>query len=1104
MRRLNALSAAVGAVSLVAMSASQALAVGYTWSAGPGTQNFTTGWTPAGFPSAPADTATIPSLAGNLNINVDTTLGIFGTLTFGSTGFATDVGNSNATGNTLQVNNTGAAPAANASIVTTGNNANNRVTAGLILLGNTDFGVNSTTALTLGSITSSGGSRQINNNTVANPTALTAVAQTLTINGPLFVGEAGATTTRGLVINGSGTAAINNGNVIVNGAFNANGLGATLVPVTIGTTSTVNNLVRSTVTLNGDSSAFIGNMTLSRANTVLTNDNNIGTGRLLLGGSTNSVDAQVSSAGGTRTIGKLAVAGPPIVPASQLQIQQFNAFTGTNSFVVNSVVLASASRGLGNLISGGTLTLNSGFYSANTGTDLRNQIIDGSGNTIINGGLHNGFDQTNNIEFAGGGSAGSYEKRGTGVLTVNGTSTYLGATRVRGGSLEFATSAAYGVGVGNPNGITVDAGGTVALQTGSLDTTFLGRIALGGGSNFAIATPGGTTSTVSTDFTSNGALGLTNSDTATNVSYATGGNLSSPFLLNLGLGAVSSGANYAGSITLASANPNFRLGGGGTLTLTGTNQLTGANNVVANNGGTVAIAGTESYTGTTTIGGTYVNPSQELLRLGQTTSVITNPVSLRVNSTVAVGTLANGGAASSLGSSSSAASNLVLNGGTLRYTGAGSSTDRLFTVGANGATLDASGTGAVNFTNTGAVVSADAAGRSGISDSGTKTVVYVNDPSDLAIGMGVTGTGVPAGTTIRAIVAPSFSNIGGTSSVGPYQVILSAAVTGQTAVYTTIPDLAFTGQNRTLTLTGTSTAANRVAGVLSNSAAGTLGVTKNGAGTWTLAGANTYTGGTTVNAGLLNAQRGFRNALVVNAGKAAVLANGNGSNNGTSDLATLTLAGTASAPTASFDLGDNAAVIRNGTLATVYAQTRASFENGGNFDFGGPGITSSAAAARAQIDGATAVGVVSNDNLGYTTFKGVTGLAGTANEILLKYTYLGDSDLDGDVDGGDFTAFVAGISQGTGGWEVGDTDYNNVINGGDFTGFVTGLSAYQGNGPLLLSDDQIAGLYAQLQAGTLTFAGLEAAVAPEPASLATLAALAAVGLRRRRRVAAAV
>jgi autotransporter-associated beta strand protein len=57
--------------------------------------------------------------------------------------------------------------------------------------------------------------------------------------------------------------------------------------------------------------------------------------------------------------------------------------------------------------------------------------------------------------------------------------------------------------------------------------------------------------------------------------------------------------------------------------------------------------------------------------------------------------------------------------------------------------------------------------------------------------------------------------------------------------------------SKTLTLTGSSTADNRIGGAIVDSGNGTTSVTKSGAGKWILSGANTYTGGTIVSAGTL-------------------------------------------------------------------------------------------------------------------------------------------------------------------------------------------------------------------------------------------------------------
>ncbi len=103
--------------------------------------------------------------------------------------------------------------------------------------------------------------------------------------------------------------------------------------------------------------------------------------------------------------------------------------------------------------------------------------------------------------------------------------------------------------------------------------------------------------------------------------------------------------------------------------------LSGSGNVIiAAGNATVTMTGLSTYTGVTTINSGTLSTTQ----LANTT-------------------------ASGIGASSGSSSNLVINGGTLKYTGAAGTVTRSFSVGTNGATLDASGTGVLTLSNTTAI-----------------------------------------------------------------------------------------------------------------------------------------------------------------------------------------------------------------------------------------------------------------------------------------------------------------------------------------------------------------------------------------------------------------
>jgi hypothetical protein len=57
----------------------------------------------------------------------------------------------------------------------------------------------------------------------------------------------------------------------------------------------------------------------------------------------------------------------------------------------------------------------------------------------------------------------------------------------------------------------------------------------------------------------------------------------------------------------------------------------------------------------------------------------------------------------------------------------------------------------------------------------------------------------------------------------------------------------------------------------------------------------------------------------------------------------------------------------------------------------------------------------------------------------VKYTYLGDTNLDGQVDGNDLANLLAGMNGGLGGWVNGDMNYDGVVNGADLALLISGL-----------------------------------------------------------------
>jgi hypothetical protein len=192
------------------------------------------------------------------------------------------------------------------------------------------------------------------------------------------------------------------------------------------------------------------------------------------------------------------------------------------------------------------------------------------------------------------------------------------------------------------------------------------------------------------------------------------------------------------------------------------------------------------------------------------------------------------------------------------------------------------------------------------------------------------------------------------------------------------------------------------------------------------------------------------------------------------------------------DLTNNDMVVKNSTLVSIRNLIKSGYNNG---DWQGGGIASSFAAA--DPGGLTALGYATSGELDVSTFSGVGGL--DANDVLVKYTYYGDADLNGAVDLDDFNLFLAGYqSSGSAvpSWLLGDFDYSGGIDLDDFNLFLAG---YQARG-LSLSTLNDAVEISNLSANDRQSMLSAIAAVPEPGGTALLAIAAGTIATRRRRV----
>jgi autotransporter-associated beta strand protein len=257
---------------------------------------------------------------------------------------------------------------------------------------------------------------------------------------------------------------------------------------------------------------------------------------------------------------------------------------------------------------------------------------------------------------------------------------------------------------------------------------------------------------------------------------------------------------------------------------------------------------------------------------------------------------------------------------------------------------------------------------------------------------------------------------------------------------TTVTKGTLTGGNNNVTVKAPSFAFNVGAGdtarvdvILADGAGGPTNVTKSAAGTATVEISPTYTGSTTVNGGTLSLVASMTSSSSINvaAGTLELRASG-------SDTNRVIKTGPVLISTSGrLDLTQNKLITTTAPGAAtnfIYDGLQGDVQRAYNFQsWDQPGLTTSMGAAQT---GLTTIGITTGaarGGLGPTDTDLFAGQTITGASTLAMYTYAGDANLDGLIDGGDYGIIDNNVQiPGADSYYNGDFNYDGVIDGGDY------------------------------------------------------------------------
>lgn len=559
-------------------------------------------------------------------------------------------------------------------------------------------------------------------------------------------------------------------------------------------------------------------------------------------------------------------------------VQAGTLIIGSSSYYGDGYLFGPVGSGVLRLKDGSALRVAANSYDIT----LHNEVeLDTTANTSVTVGT-----EYDSLELYGNISgAAKLVKEGGQSLRLSGANTFTGGVTVNEGTLEIDSATATGSGLlqlSGSNPVTVDINAGAATVGGINGGTTGTVIGLRGEVGTDLTIDQATNGTYEGAFDGGDEDSIKKTGSATLTLTGNSPTYGGRWDIDAGTLAVSSDTQLGEAPE--SATPGLIKLDGGTLRTTASFTLDAHRGIVlGGNGGTLS----PDASTTLAYGGVIADPEVEgfasgspgtLTKAGAGTLSLTGtntyagPTKI-VGGTLTIDTVANGGAASAIGAAGSDYENLWISDGTLRYQGGLASTDRLFSIGAN-ATLDASGSGPVNFSNTGALGLLAGGSRTfTLRGSNTGSNVFApvladkdgSNPTSLAKADGgtwvivsaqtYTGATLVNGGTLRlgvdhALAASTAVTVGSGATLDlSARNLAIASLAGLGTVSMSAP-----GEGNSFLEIGGTNASSAFNGVLSGSA--NNGLVKSGTGRLTLTGTNTYGGGTGVNAGTLRITNG--------------------------------------------------------------------------------------------------------------------------------------------------------------------------------------------------------------------------------------------------------